>query len=431
MRRRKSKTCACGQPMDRESKRCKACAEGKTPGSTNLVLPESFESNGDNAVQTRVVDARIKTLDDLIRVFEIDTNIWEVERFIANKWEMGSVNKQTGETNPPVELYQVKAWLKAKTLREKTLVKLAASLLEDIREEVRSAPAIIIPKFDDKGEWLFEFSPFDLHMGKLAWADETVTHYDINIASDLFNASLDFLLERALRLTNGRLDRALCVFGNDVSHIDSKRAQTTSGTPMDVDSRFIRLVRRAAKVHRRAIDKLRQVAPVDVVIVPGNHDELTSFWLGEILATRYEDDKFVTVENGPKLRKYYEYGTNLFGFTHGDAERVAELPLTMAREVPEMWARCESREWHIGHKHISEKFEAKQSPGKLEQDLFSDKGVRIRRLTSLSAHDAWHTKHAYMDRRACEGFVFHKTAGFTDHLSFNVDHFTGKGLETP
>jgi hypothetical protein len=94
----------------------------------------------------------------------------------------------------------------------------------------------------------------------------------------------------------------------------------------------------------------------------------------------------------------------------------------MAREMPAAWARCASREWHIGHKHISEKHSWR------EQDLFSDKGVRVRRLTSLSAHDAWHTKHAYTDRRACEGFVFHRDAGFTDHLSFNVDHFTGKAV---
>jgi hypothetical protein len=147
--------------------------------------------------------------------------------------------------------------------------------------------------------------------------------------------------------------------------------------------------------------------------------------MGEILATRYEDVKHVTVDNGPRQRKYYEYGVNLFGFTHGDSEKVSELPLTMAREQPDLWARCPSREWHIGHKHISEKFEAK---GRIEQDFHSDKGVRIRRLTSLSGHDAWHTKHAYMDRRACEAFVFHSEAGFTDHLSFNVDHFTGKAV---
>jgi hypothetical protein len=55
--------------------------------------------------------------------------------------------------------------------------------------------------------------------------------------------------------------------------------------------------------------------------VPGNHDELTSFHLGEILAARYDGDKHVTVDNSARLRKYYDFGTNLFGFTHGDARR--------------------------------------------------------------------------------------------------------------
>jgi hypothetical protein len=301
-------------------------------------------------------------------------------------------------------------------------------LVGDIRTTLqvrRDLHPIHDPKsFVSDSDYLFEFSPFDLHMGKLTWDEETVTNYDIRIAEDLFNASLDFLLSRALRLTNGKLARVLCVFGNDVCHIDSKRGETTAGTHMDVDSRYIKVYRRIVSVHRRALDILREVAPVDVKIVPGNHDELTSFHLGEILSAIYEHDPRVTVDNGPRLRKYYEFGTNLFGFTHGDAERITELPLLMARENPEAWARCASREWHIGHKHISEKFDAK---ARIDQDLVSDKGIRIRRLTSLSGHDAWHTKHAYTDRRACEGFVFHRTAGFTDQLSFNVDHFTGKG----
>ncbi len=109
-------------------------------------------------------------------------------------------------------------------------------------------------------------------------------------------------------------------------------------------------------------------------------------------------------------------------------ERVNELPLAMAREVPELWAQCPSREWHIGHKHITERMAVRDRPGRIEQDYHSDKGVRIRRLTSLSGHDVWHMKHAYIDRRACEAFLFHKTAGFTDQLSFNVDHFTGEAL---
>jgi hypothetical protein len=51
--------------------------------------------------------------------------------------------------------------------------------------------------------------------------------------------------------------------------------------------------------------------------------------------------------------------------------------------MPTRGRAAASREWHIGHKHISEKFETR-SVGRLEQDFYSDKGVRVRRLTSLS-----------------------------------------------
>jgi hypothetical protein len=266
-------------------------------------------------------------------------------------------------------------------------------------------------------------------MGKYCWDEETVTNYDTDLAEGLFNAALDFLLARALKLTDGRLDRVLCVFGNDVSHVDSKRGQTTAGTQMDFDTRYIKVFRRICAVHRRAVDILKQVAPVDIVIVPGNHDELTAFHLGHVLEARYEDDPRITINNSARMRKYYDYGVNLFGFAHGDKEKVNELPLLMAREVPQLWHRCTSREWHIGHKHIAEKKTWREIPAADgEQDLHSDKGVRVRRLMSLSAHDAWHTNNAYTDRRACDAFVFHREAGFTDHLSFNVDHFTGKAL---
>jgi len=385
---------------------------------------ESVEvRDGGNAQTiTKLATEDVRSLDDLIRVCGIDLSVWEVKQFVCNKWAVGSKHPETGEVSV-TPLYQVKAWLQRKSAQSLTLERLQSALLADIRAEVKAgAPAIIKHRFVDSG-YLFEFSPFDLHMGKYAWAEETVTNYDSDIAADLFDASLDYLLGRALRVAGGKLDRILCVFGNDVSHTDSKRGQTTAGTQMDVDNRYVRVYRRISAVHRRAINVLRQVAPVDVKIVPGNHDELTSFHLGEVLSAYFDGDEHVTIDNSARLTKYYEFGINLFGFAHGDSETVRELPLKMAREVPEQWARCPSREWHIGHKHISEKWEAR---GRLEQDLFSDKGVRVRRLTSLSAHDFWHTKHAYMDRRACEAFVFHRTAGFTDHLSFNVDHFTGK-----
>jgi hypothetical protein len=299
--------------------------------------------DGDRAEVTGPVSERITTLEQLIAIARVDLTVWDVERAVVNKWEVGSKHPETGDVII-APLIQVKAWLKRKHPLALTLAELRTAIVADIRNEVkRGKPATVARRYVDSG-WLFQFPPFDLHMGKYTWGEESVTDYDVDIAEDLFNASLDFLRDRALKLCDGKIARVLCVFGNDVSHIDSKSGETTAGTRMDVDTRYIRVYRRICAIHRRAIDVLRQVAPVDVKIVPGNHDELTSFHLGEILATRYENVKHVTVDNSPRKRKYYDYGVNLFGFTHGEAERVPELPLLMAREVPDLWAKCPSRE---------------------------------------------------------------------------------------
>lgn len=418
-------------------------AGADAPGE-GRVLSESVTENDNSRTISKGVNEEVRTLEDLIRVCAIDTDTWDIVEWSCNKWEVGMKLAATSrvmegkkghdyvawerETNESVvlPLYQVKARMQRKKGFIRTMERLRVELVEDIRKITDARPFQTPPQHFVSNDWLFEFSPFDLHMGKLAWHRETPSSYDIQHASDLFDASVDFLLKRALLLTEGKLARILFVVGNDVCHIDTKRGTTTAGTPMDVDTRYIKIVRRIVKVHRRAVDIFRQIAPVDIVVCPGNHDEVTSFYLGEILGAAYENDPLVTIDNSPRLTKYYEFGTNLFGFTHGDAEAVAELPLRMAREQPEAWARCASREWHIGHLHKSEKWEARSR--RAEQDLFSDKGIRVRRLASMSGHDAWHTKHAYMDRRACEAFIFHRTAGFTDHINFNIDHFTGKAL---
>jgi hypothetical protein len=62
--------------------------------------------------QVSIPKTRIHTLEELLAYFEVDTNVWEVERFICNKWEMGYVNEAGLSDAEP--LYQVKAFLRKK-----------------------------------------------------------------------------------------------------------------------------------------------------------------------------------------------------------------------------------------------------------------------------------------------------------------------------
>ncbi len=55
---------------------------------------------------------RIHTLEELLKYCEVDTTVWDVERFICNKWEVGA--KDINDVVQVTPLFQVKAFLRKK-----------------------------------------------------------------------------------------------------------------------------------------------------------------------------------------------------------------------------------------------------------------------------------------------------------------------------
>ena len=49
--------------------------------------------------------------------------------------------------------------------------------------------------------------------------------------------------------------------------------------------------------------------------------------------------------------KYFRYGTNLIGATHGDGVKQNDLPLSMAEESTENWAKTKHRHIYTHHVH--------------------------------------------------------------------------------
>lgn len=70
-----------------------------------------FQVDG-NAATLDVKSKQPMTLEDALKKFEVDTAIWDVERYTINQWDQG----MKGPDNTPlkVELYQVKIYLKRK-----------------------------------------------------------------------------------------------------------------------------------------------------------------------------------------------------------------------------------------------------------------------------------------------------------------------------
>lgn len=243
---------------------------------------------------------------------------------------------------------------------------------------------------------------FDWHAGKLSWAEETGHNWDLRIAEKTYNTAVDDLLCRSRASNVGSF---LYVVGNDAINADNTAGTTARGTPVDcTDDRLSKVFSTAAACHIRAISLMVEQGPVRVVLVQGNHDPTVSYYLVQVLAAYFRNDPNVTFDQSPRTHKYHRHGTCLFGLTHGNNEKMADLPLRMAAERPEDWAACNTREWHLGHFH------------KVTCEEY--KGVRVRVMPSLCPPDAWHFSSGYVGNvRAAEMWIYSATHGYYGHHS--------------
>jgi hypothetical protein len=342
----------------------------------------------DNEWRISLPKTRIASLPALIEHFQVDLKEWKVKHFTANKWEMGSKNELGGVDVTP--LFQVKAvFIPNEEGRQ------ASAILKDFKELALSwAPKPKpVKRPPVKDGHLLELSIYDLHLGKLAWHAETGwSDYDSRITLDLLEDGVETLLSRTSQFP---IEKILFPIGHDFFQVDSPNNTTFRGTAVDVDSRFKRTYKLGLDRLCQTIERLRQIAPVDVVMVPGNHDFFSNFTLGVALECFFHNYTDVTIDNTPTVRKYYQYGRTLLGLTHGNDIKHGDLYSLMATEAPVQFADTTWREWHLGHLH--------------KEHLTEKHGIRTRILPSLCAADAWHGSKGFVGNlRLAEAFVWHK-----------------------
>jgi len=369
---------------------------------------------------------RIHTLEQLVKFCEIDLGLWEVERFICNKWEVGIVSpaytevftvtkpnstqtqkgsvtndiplwqRSESKTDPIIiPLYQVKAFLK-----KRKEVEGARAELERIKQEAAKYSPKKFPKLPHRkpiSGIIVEYSILDHHHGALIWGKETGgADYDSAISRKCWEDALGALVARSRGLN---ADEALLVLGSDQHNSDNRAGTTEKGTPQDNDSRYQKVFSVSFETSRWGIDILRgEVGKVRVVMVPGNHDPLSTWHLGHSLECWYRNCKEVTVDNGPTFRKYFEHGVNMLMFTHGSGGKLEDYGKTMAAEQPAMWGRTRWREAHTGDKH--------------HRRLIELKGATVRILPSLRPPDAWSSENHYVGSiRAAEAYAWSREEG--------------------
>jgi hypothetical protein len=248
---------------------------------------------------------------------------------------------------------------------------------------------------------LLVVDPADIHIGKLASSFETGEDYNSQIAVQRVLEGVRGVIQKA---SGFNIDKVLFIGGNDILHIDTPKRQTTSGTPQDTDGMWYESFLIAKQLYVEVLELLMQIADVHFVFNPSNHDYTNGFFLADVIQSWFRNSPNITFDCSIAHRKYYIYGSNLIGTTHGDGAKPQDLPMLMAVEAKNMWAETNHKYVYSHHLHH-----------KISKDYI---GVTVESLRSPSGSDSWHHKQGYQHAtKAVEGFIHHKTFGQVARLS--------------
>ena len=351
-----------------------------------IILSES-DMNNPNVIMERM------GLDPLtweLLLCELTRKAWDVTM------KLGS--KTTGFTPHTATNYAFHCKVKVRPLQD-------AVDFQAIRAVFDSLPAMKLEEFTyQSSNLMLECGMFEPHFGKHAWEDETgETHYDLKIAEETYKEVMGSLLE----MIDGyglAFDHILFPIGQDFFHIDTTEETTTKGTHVDTDGRWQKIYEVGVENLLWAMRRLRSRAPVHVMYVPGNHDKMLSFFATLHVGAYFKDTDSVIVDTLPTPRKYHKFGASLIGFSHGkEGKRIHNL---MQVEVPEDWGATKYREFHLGDLH--------------HEEVQEEGGIIFRRISTITAPDAWHAEKGYKSLRKGQAFVWDEKRGLVTILNIPV-----------
>ncbi len=275
------------------------------------------------------------------------------------------------------------------------------NIMKEVKEEIISSLEKYSPKVEKKYKAVddpivYEVSLPDIHYGK-------IDGQTLDEAEEVYMDTVKDLMNKASGLN---IERILLPVGNDGMNSEGYSRATTKGTSQHDSAPWQETFVGYCNLMVRAISFLARTAPVDVIVIQGNHDYERMFYSGEFLRAFFLNDERVTVDNNYNSRKYYKYGTNMIMFTHGDKEKKAEMPLIMATEQPEMFAKTTHREVHCGHLH--------------KEMVNEYRGIKVRFIPSICGNDEWHKMMGYEAERTGQAHIWNKLRGYEGYLQTNV-----------
>ena len=375
----------------------------------------SFNKDGSmsSSMLLKMTEEEAKNPEFILKAHGFDIDTWElascrntvrqvVSKVVNQVDKDGKLVDQYTDKGKPVyttdvrTLYASYITVKPKKDKEISLAKIEEFF--DRLDRNYSLPEIKRTKNYLNGDKLLLIDIADLHHNLQASMFTSGNDYDCNIAEKLFFYVLNDVLSRTVSYY---FDKVVFIIGGDVANSDYLTNTTVKGTPQDNDLHYYEACERLYAMTIKAIDMLKEVAPVDVILCVGNHDEVTCYKLAKYIDAWFRDDERVNVDYTPLARKYYLYGKTLMCFAHDG--KVNKLPALIANEARQLWSQADTVEVFLQHLHT-------------EQVLMEDNNIRIQRLPTISARSKWTADKGYSSKRQCKSFIFDREDGLTDIL---------------
>lgn len=323
----------------------------------------------------------IKSLDELIEKCKIDTDKWEITKYVQNYW---------GNAETPH--YQVKAWL-GKKKNEQVFQDSFISFLETYQP---ISPKIVAPKFSSTSDACLVINKQDSHLNKL----DIQGNNNIDERFATYIQKVETILDQAV-LSNSITDIKY-IIGSDEFNSEFTNT-TTKGTPqqniLSYHTAFQAICDHEVSVINLLLQKGEEV---EVIFVAGNHDEFVGWHLASWLQTYYRHEERVRFDISPRYRKYVSYGSSAMMFNHGDALKPAKLAGLFPMEYKYEWSKHENFYIFTGDKH--------------HEVSLDFNGIKFYQLPAFStAKSSWDDKNGYtIAKGEVTGFLIDFDYGITN-----------------
>lgn len=360
--------------------------------------------------QITYVGTQINTVDELLASAGIDINQYEIERLIINNWEVTGSNKSELWKSPNKQIKVILKRRKSPLLDMTVLLdKLAAHAC--VSPLYRSVAASTTKR-------ALEISIMDPHYGLQCFKGASDHDWNLETCRDLCFWSVENLL--GLAQAHGGYEEIIFPFGNDFLHHDNLQHTTTRGTLQPEGMAYTHVYETAITLAVTLVERLAKVAPVRIIQISGNHDEVSTFSLGHLLKAYFRHNTSITCDVSSSPYKFYRYGVNLIGFDHGHHINTMRLGNIMAQERPKDWSETLYREWHLGDQH-------RKGTGK--PSVMEEMGVSVEFLPALTPANAWHKQKGFnWQKRGAMAFVWDYNQGPVARLQVNLNSYTGQPM---